>query len=116
MAARICTMMPDNTVEQVDSVVRALSTEVGTGPLIGSLWDSSPLRRRPIIQLPDNRRLWARPVDFADVALDWAYEACAGDRPMLRLFDRERQKGVEDLTEEALLQVFGENRVRRNVR
>jgi hypothetical protein len=89
------------------AVIKALATPLGSQPEFSALTDTNRIRRHPIILLPDGRYLWPRPVDFIHEALEWAGEVCQADNNFLKMFDKRRQDGCEELTHQAFMDVFG---------
>ncbi|MFC3384407.1 hypothetical protein [Couchioplanes azureus] len=93
--------------ERLTAVLEALATPLGSQPEFSALMDTNRLRRYPIVRLPDGRYLWPRPVDFIQEALDWAGEVCQADPNLRKFFDKRRQDACEELTHQALSDVFG---------
>ncbi|WP_027930126.1 NERD domain-containing protein [Amycolatopsis thermoflava] len=99
---------------QLSRLLGAMTTQLGSQPTFTSLFETNVLRRRPIIGLPDGRKLWASPGDFMHLALDWAADVCSQNLALLRAFDKRRQDACEELAHQALLEVFGAEHVHRS--
>ncbi|GHE80778.1 hypothetical protein GCM10017786_08740 [Amycolatopsis deserti] len=100
--------------DQLSRLLDAMTTQLGSQPTFANLFETNILRRRPIIGLPDGRKLWASPGDFMHLALDWAADVCSQNPALLRAFDKRRQDACEELAYQALLEVFGAEHVHRS--
>jgi hypothetical protein len=102
--------MTNLPLSQVEAALNALSTKLGSQSPITRLDETMSIRTRPIIALPDGRRLWTRPEDFSQGVLDWYQELCS---PILTAkidFDKSRQIESERIASDALARIFGASR------
>ncbi len=99
---------------EVSAAIDALSVKIGDQPPVTGLADDPLIRIFPVLQLPDGRRLWVRPIDLMQGLLDWCAAVCEDVPPLRDAFDKSRQRGCEELSAEALEAVFTTSRVHRN--
>lgn len=100
--------------DQFAALVAAMATNLGSVDPDKVMQDTS-FRNRPVVRLSSGEWMWPRPIDFLHGAMEWALDVCKGDQSLLRVFDSARQSVAEELTADLLEDVFGPDRVFRNV-
>lgn len=97
-------------------LVDSLATPLGSQD-VASLTSSNRLRQFPAIKLPDGSYIWTSPQDCLHEILEWADLYLADRaRPVLRQrLSRARAAATERLTAQALADVYGAERVVRNL-
>lgn len=97
-------------IDEVRAALDALSTDLGSQPLVERLNEPLLVQNKPIIRLPDGRRLWSRPVDFPHEALNWFHDLSKTDEVLRAAFNKSRQEMTPKLTYEVFRGIFGSAR------
>lgn len=100
----------DKSIDEVRAALDALSTDLGAQPGVERLNEPLLIQNKPIIRLPDGRRLWPRPIDFPHEALNWFHELSKADKGLQEAFNKSRQAMTPKLTYEVFKEIFGSTR------
>lgn len=99
------------SLEFVKNALSYLTTELGSQEKVDRFDQPLSIQNRPIIETPDGRMIWIRPIDFAHEALNWFHDLCVNDEEMKVAFDKSRQRETPRMVQNSFAKVFGDSKV-----
>jgi hypothetical protein len=113
---RVIAKSLDVDLEVASRLLDSLATPLGS-QRVTSLTASNRLRQFPVVKLLDGTYIWASPQDCLHEVLEWAdlYLAQRAEIALRNRLSRARAATTERLTAQALADVYGEDRVVRNL-